>query len=1082
MSYNAIIKKYLRALQEQYKNAASSGQYTAELSYRVPLDTMEKSLAKEFNPNEHIDVILEPTTQGRVGRPDWRIHNQDTMGIYGYIEGKGLSNESFDTAPYAAQIKKYLTLGHKLVITDGIDFVFCMDRDREPIVISIISKDKMSAKDWSAQLVDPRFEIYMREFFRNPSPQQVNEAKLIELVAVRTRMLADEILEFANIPIEEAMNEDESNMIRLLEGMRELVYNHNDSNLRTNEVFADFTAQVIMFCLLYAHRVLCSSDDSPAEKEKKINAYIREDLSEGEALTPFRNLMLYLRDNADRSIFINQRIDECIKFLSFVKMTDQQLMNPDYHQLFELFLSKYDAKSRFDFGAYYTPKILADFVVKLTNYIVSVNFSGKSIYDDGNTIVDPCCGTGSFIEELMRQDSGDGSYNLCGIEILPAPYMLANYRMAVLEKQNGKRRNNVNIILANTLNNSVFNGEANEDSIEGKELIQANKISSRPLKLIIGNPPCSDTLRQNISEDFSIINDLMADFRPPLELRRGRQNIQKQINNPFMQFLRWSCKKLLDSHNHSVLALIVPLSFLEAESYKYARKYLCEHFSDVWAIAVDADARTGARSDSLFHTLQGRAVLILTRYYGQETPITKFHYHDFSHSLRLDKERLLSADIGSIVSNFNEYPLDQDMISFSPTKPFDTEMYIKFWPVSGENGQNAIFLNHCSGIKLAPTAIFTHVKAPMLKRRSREIAANGAAGVREWFAKQDRPPKDEKITAFQNALNQSGDRAAMDRTITDNIHPYSFRPFLTSNVLLWEDVLKRYSKIGGGGTRVRPEIIRAYKDEDTIGFAMAHAPKDLNPTLSQFVSFCWYYPDNDMCTRGNSHIYMNQYPNKQKSAMVSNITPDVLRTVSGMLEKSKEDAAKDIVFYVYAVLCSQVYLDEFEGALFTVNQSDKRARVPIVDDKEIFNNIVQLGKEIAELEKVDYSPENVLKFDYESLISKLPKDFRLKISPHPFDENTEQLLLSDGTTMIALPCPLSLQRLNISGYDVIKGVWLKFNSYDFTHCTFTQDDMRRLLDFLNTIAEHEKLVKNLDDILLPVLHGKVRLFEKEPQW
>ena len=280
-------------------------------------------------------------------------------------------------------------------------------------------------------------------------------------------------------------------------------------------------------------------------------------------------------------------------------------MNPDYHQLFELFLSKYDAKSRFDFGAYYTPKILADFVVKLTNYIVSVNFSGKSIYDDGNTIVDPCCGTGSFIEELMRQDSGDGSYNLCGIEILPAPYMLANYRMAVLEKQNGKRRNNVNIILANTLNNSVFNGEANEDSIEGKELIQANKISSRPLKLIIGNPPCSDTLRQNISEDFSIINDLMADFRPPLELRRGRQNIQKQINNPFMQFLRWSCKKLLDSHNHSVLALVVPLSFLEAESYKYARKYLCEHFSDVWAIAVDADARTGARSDSLFHTLQG---------------------------------------------------------------------------------------------------------------------------------------------------------------------------------------------------------------------------------------------------------------------------------------------------------------------------------------------------------------------------------------------------------------------------------------------------------------------------------------------
>ena len=271
-------------------------------------------MAKEFNPNDNIDVILEPTTQGRVGRPDWRIHNKDTMGIYGYIEGKGLSEEPFDTKPYETQIKKYLTLGHKLVITDGIDFVFCFDKETEPIVVSVISKDKMKSKDWSSQKIDPRFEVYMREFFKNPSPQQVNESKLVELVAVRTRMLADDILQLANVPIEEAMNESEREVISLLQGMRELVYNHNDSNLRTGEVFADFTAQVIMFCLLYAHRVLCEPEDTPAEKEKKISDYIKEELSEGEVLIPFRNLMLYLRNHANQSSFINQRIDECIKF------------------------------------------------------------------------------------------------------------------------------------------------------------------------------------------------------------------------------------------------------------------------------------------------------------------------------------------------------------------------------------------------------------------------------------------------------------------------------------------------------------------------------------------------------------------------------------------------------------------------------------------------------------------------------------------------------------------------------------------------------------------------------------------------
>ena len=36
----AVMKAYLKALQNQYKNAMNSGQYTAELSYRMPLDAM----------------------------------------------------------------------------------------------------------------------------------------------------------------------------------------------------------------------------------------------------------------------------------------------------------------------------------------------------------------------------------------------------------------------------------------------------------------------------------------------------------------------------------------------------------------------------------------------------------------------------------------------------------------------------------------------------------------------------------------------------------------------------------------------------------------------------------------------------------------------------------------------------------------------------------------------------------------------------------------------------------------------------------------------------------------------------------
>ena len=87
--------------------------------------------------------------------------------------------------------------------------------------------------------------------------------------------------------------------------------------------------------------------------------------------------------------------------------------------------------------------------------------------------------------------------------------------------------------------------------------------------------------------------------------------------------------------------------------------------------------------------------------------------------------------------------------------------------------------------------------------------------------------------------------------------------------------------------------------------------------------------------------------------------------------------------------------------------------------------------------------------------------------------------MTDGTKTIEVYCPLSLQRLNISGYYVIKAVWLKFNSYDFTHCEFAKNDMKRLLDFLNAIAMHEKYVEKLDEVIAPILEGLVPLVENE---
>lgn len=1084
MAFDADIRSYLRAYQREYNTAMTAGQHTAELSFRVPMHELFQHISHDLNGAAQFDIILEPRNQGRMGRPDWRIQDRISLGVYGYIEAKGPSSDPFDTTPYQNQIARYLTLGHKLVITDGIDFVFCFTGT--PVIVSIIDKSQLNVADWSRLPANPQFRFYMEQFFSNPAPQRVDEEKLVELVAIRTRNLADDILTHSDLTEEEALNEGERQIITLLAGLKELVYNHNDPVLRTGAVFADFTAQVVMFCLLYAHRVICSESDSPAEKAEKIRAYAFNDIVEGEALLPFRNLMVYLRDNIGGGSFIEQWVDECISFLSFVQMTEHQLMNPDYHRLFELFLIKFDQQTRFDYGAFYTPKVLADFVVRLTNKVVEDCFDGTSIYDNGNTIIDPCCGTGSFLEQVIVHDTSDGHYNLCGFEILPAPYMLANYRMALVERQNHRENLNTNIILANTLCNYLFDEDANEESIEGRELIRAKELSSLPLKLIIGNPPCSDSIRSNDADEFSDIIGLMDDFRPPVEQRHGRQNIQKQINNPFMQFLRWNCEKLINSENHSVLAMIVPLSFLESESYKYARKFLVEHFSRLWAVAIDTDARTGIRGDSLFKTMQGRAVILLTRRYGEDTHISEVNFIDMSHGRRAQKIAALEASIDEVVASFENFHLSDSMYSFMPSRPFDEETYAKFWPISSERGDRAVFLNQCSGAKMAPTALLTHVKQPMLKRRSREIMSAGIAKAHEWIAGQDKTVVDEKITAFQNALQTCVNRAELDSVLNNNIRSCSFRPFVNSNAFLWNRIFEFQAGVGGGGARIRPEIKAVYNHEDTVGFSLAHAPKDLDESLGQFTSFCWYFPDNDLSRRGNGHIYMNQYiPDTRTGAIVNNLHGDLITHFTELLGLTAAECARKMVFYSYAVFCSQVYLEEFYGALFVVNQTESRARIPIVDNADAFLRLSELGEALANLEKNGSEVDNVLNYNYDALLSQLPADFHLEHSRssarNPYDEEHEEFILRDESTgmVIRIACPLAIQKFTVAGYNVVKDCWIKFHSYRFTHCEFSRDDFKELLDLFNKIEMQMQLVIAIDETIHRIVDGEIPLLPLE---
>lgn len=526
MSFGSIANTYLNALRNEFEAARRSGEATPELSFRGSLDNFFKQLAEYINSN--IAVIPEPKNQGKAGRPDWRFHHTETMGVYGYVEAKGLDTEqNIDVSIYLSQIEKYLSLGHRVILTDGVDFVLFMPNAEEHLVVSVTSKPI----DWQTLNINGEVESLFRQFFHEPGYRRVSEEQLIEDVAKRAKLLSGAIKEMVELSPDEAASESEEKTIRSLKNLKQIVETQHDSTLQSSTLFSDFVAQVLSFGLLYAHRVVRGEGDNPKDRYQKIHDFWSSILHQDYAsrLSPFRELIHQLNDELDSSLsHLGTWYDDTRRLLAYVELSDQQRSNPDYHTLYERFLAIYDPETRFDYGAFYTPPALSAYTVSLTEAVAEIRFGNNALYSAETKIIDPCCGTGTFLEELLERYTDGQNPATIGFEILPAPYALAHYRMTMIG--NGKYPSNLQIILTNTLSDALEQ-DVSEQTEGDETLIQAEQKRARqlcepPLTVVIGNPPSSDS-GVSSSHEGRKIRELLEDFRPPEVNRTQRQNTQK---------------------------------------------------------------------------------------------------------------------------------------------------------------------------------------------------------------------------------------------------------------------------------------------------------------------------------------------------------------------------------------------------------------------------------------------------------------------------------------------------------------------------------------------------------------------------
>lgn len=1050
---NNIISVYLARLYEYYQTAISTGNATPELSFRPALDGFFEDVKTFYGKD--IKQIFEPRTQGKYGRPDWMFSNAKTMGIYGYVEAKGFDpNNTLNPKDYESQVKRYLYLGNPVILTDGIDFILYRPSEK-PEMVSVCSKPIT----WENVQPNTDIHIMFREFFKEEGYRTISEKQLVVELSVRAKHLCADLENVLSLEEDEAENKTERDTIVSLKHLWDIARKNHDKSLEDNHTFAGFVAQILSFALLYAHRFVNEKNISPSEKYEKLHSFWTSEAFKRDALrlSPFKTLLDALSDEL-KSPFSKLGIwyDNTRRLLSCVRLSDQQVTAPNYHELYEAFLKEYDGKTRDDFGAWYTPMCLAEYAVNFVSHVLPSVLPGESVDDKAIKIIDPCCGTGTFIEAVVNNLTLHEGSQIIGFEILPVPYALSNYRISMLEEA---RNCDIEIVLTNTLSDSTFKSVRIEggsmDAVSmffRNEQKKALKLSRPPLTVIIGNPPCSDSA--DISNEGKLIAKLMGDFRP--QVRKDRSNFQKQVVNEMTKFLRW-CLFKAEQSRPSVFALVLPSAFADKGSYISARKYLTEQVGEIWVLEFDADNRAGHQAENLFNTRQGRLLLIGTLK-EIEFSLPKIHYKSIvSHSLK-DKINFFKSPVDD--SEWEDVKLDKKYI-FKPTGNVDERLYSKFWHIASDT-EPAIFERHCSGLKLAPTHLLVHFNKGQLKRRNKFIA-NEKHCYEEikdrWYKGQTKPPAKEKLSHEVKSCLSNGNL---------NIVDYSYRPFLTASLLLDNTLMEALRKTQGSGMRERPEVQAAYENDSVFGFVAAPAPADIATKIKKFTSFSWHLPDNDLVTRGNSHIFCNKFPDYKKSKnwnkeVKNNINPLLLNTMSKVYDIPAEELADEIVFYSYAVLNSDFYLHAFEGKLYAT--AGEWPAIPIPQDKSFFILMVNVGKEMAAIEKKEYkSGKELAVFDNNFLAQD--------IEIHSFSLSDDTITIKDagGNIINSRKIWANVLHFEASGYEIVRE-WMKYHSYAYYRKACGKEEFNDLNNLLGRICDFIDHVQKSDILIRQILNG-----------
>jgi hypothetical protein len=957
------LETYLRDLSE----IRATGAAVKETSYYPPLANLLNAVGHSLKPR--VRCVINLKNLG-AGMPDGGLFTRDQLQkgsdeplagqkpSRGAIECKGTKDDAWVTAE-SKQVSKYWKEYRQVLVTNYRDFVLVgQDDDGRPVKRETFRLASDAKTFWIAAAHPPalveshgeRLLDYLKRVMLHAAPlaDPKDVAWFLASYArdAKARMAIAELPALATVrqAIEEAL------------GLRfegEKGDHFFRSTLVQTLFYGVFSAWVLWHRTHPKARERFDWEKSAKYLHVPILRKLFHELAEPGKLEEWN-----LAEVLDWTAGVLNRVDRAS---FFAKFQDAEAVQYFY----EPFLEAFDPVLRKRLGVWYTPPEIVKYMVARVDTVIREDLNRPDgLADDDVYILDPCCGTGAYLVEVLRtiaatlRDRGEDALlgsklkaaamtRVFGFEILPAPFVVSHLQLGLFLQSEGvplkeAKKERAGVYLTNALTGwepphgpkQTFLFKEMEEEHDRAEAVKQR----RPILVVLGNPPYNGFAGVAVDEE----RDLSDAYRWKVGAPEGLKPQGQGLNDLYVRFYRMAERCIVERGlKKGVVCFISNYSWLDGRSFPLMRKRYLDEFDAVWIDCLNGDkyktgklTPDGQPDPSVFSTEHNRegiqvgtAIALMIRKNDYGTPAVIRYQDWWGQTKRADILRSLKQ-----VSPRRYATLAPATSLGLPFRPLEANRTYLAWPLFPE-----LFPVSFPGVITARDSLVVDISRDSLQTRIRDYFDPDISHdeMRELCSQAMADASRFEAITTREYLRERGPDAGA-------IIPYLYRPF-DLRWLYWEPETKLLHE---KRTEYRPQVFEGNLWLNTL----QQNRKQYNPPIltKRMCSFHLIEQKSSLFP-----MFLRESPDAEElfdeelnaarriDDYLANIS---VESIAYLADKGGVNATPELFYHSAAVLHSPAFALENAGAL---RQDWPRVPLPAAQERLVASTA--LGKQIAAL-------------------------------------------------------------------------------------------------------------------------------------